>query len=73
MPRWELTPVNLLDTNWEAAREEAEKAFGVKTRFEPGGGIKAPPWKRPALVTAQIIQDGRYEEDGPTEILFPAL
>lgn len=87
MPLWELTPVDLLDTNWEAsshrgkvivraphekvARDEAEKAFGVKTRFEPGGGVKAPPWKRPALVTAAVIQDSRYEENGPTEILFP--
>lgn len=89
MPLWELTPVDLLDPNWEAsshrgkvivrapheevARDEAEKALGVKTRFEPGGGIKAPPWKRPDLVTAEIIHDDRYEEDGPTEILFPAL
>lgn len=89
MPLWELMPVDLLDTSWEAsshrgkvivrapreeaARGEAEKAFGIKTRFEPGGGVKAPPWKRPALVTAEIIQDGRYEEDGPTEIVFPAL
>ena len=89
MPLWELTPVDLLDPDWEAsshrgnvivrapreevARDEAEKAFGVKTRFEPGGGVKAPPWKRPTLVTAKIIQNDRYEEDGPTEIVFPAL
>lgn len=89
MPLWELTPVDLLDSNWEAsshrgkvivrapreavARDEAENAFGVKTRFEPGGGVKAPPWKRPAVVTAKIIQDDRYEENGPTAILFPAL
>lgn len=89
MPLWELTPVDPLDANWEAsshrgkvivrapreevARDEAEKAFGVKTRFEPGSGIKAPPWKRPTLVTAAITQDSRYEENGPTEILFPAL
>ena len=89
MPLWELTPVDLLDPNWEAsayqgrvvvraareevARDEAEKAFGVKTRFKPGTGIKAPPWKRPALVTAEIIQDPRYDEKGPNEILFPVL
>ena len=89
MPLWELTPVNLLDPDWEAsshrgrvvvrapreavARDEAEKAFGVKTRFEPGSGVKAPPWKRPSLVTAKIVQDDRYEETGPTEIVFPAL
>lgn len=89
MPLWELTPVDLLDPDWEAsshrgrvivrapheavARNEAEKAFGVKTRFKPGSGVKAPPWKRPTLVTAKIIQGDRYEEDGPTEIVFPAL
>ena len=89
MPLWELTPVDPLDPSWEAsshqgkvivrapreevARDEAEKAFGVKTRFKPGGGIKAPPWKRPKLVAAEIIRDNRYEENGPTEILFPAL
>ena len=87
MPLWELTPVDLLDPNWEAsahkgrvvvraldeaaARNEAEKAFGVKTRFKPGAGIKAPPWKRPALVKADVIRDEHYEEKGPTEILFP--
>lgn len=89
MPLWELIPVDLLDPNWEAsshqgrvvvraldedaARDEAEKAFGVKTRFKPGAGMKAPPWKRPALVKAEIIRDERYEEKGPTEILFPVL
>ena len=89
MPIWELTPVDPLDSNWEAsshqgrvvvralseeaARDQAERAFGVKTRFPPGGGVKAPPWKRPALVRAEIIQDARYDEKGPTEILFPVL
>lgn len=89
MPLWELIPVDLLDPNWEAsshqgrvvvralnedaARNEAEKAFGVKTRFKPGAGVKSPPWKRPALVKAEIIRDERYDEKGPAEILFPVL
>ena len=89
MPLWELVPVDPSDPNWEAssyrgrvvvraldeqrARDEAEKAFGVKTRFKPGAGVKAPPWKRPALVKAEIIRDERYEEKGPAEILFPVL
>ncbi len=87
MPLWELLPVDPRDPNWEAssyegrivvrapnenaARDEAERAFGVKTRFKPGAGVKAPPWKRPALVKAEIIHDDLYEEEGPTEILFP--
>ena len=82
-------PVELENGNWEAssyrgrvvvrapnedaARDEAEKAFGVKTRFQPGTGVKAPPWKRPALVKAAIIEDARYEDKGPTELLFPVL
>ena len=89
MPIWELTPIDPLDPNWEAsshqgrvivraldeaaARDQAETAFGVKTRFPPGAGVKAPPWKRPALVRAEIIRDARYEEDGPAGILFPVL
>jgi hypothetical protein len=39
----------------------------------PGGGVKAPPWKRPALVRAEIIRDAHYEESGPVAVLFPAL
>jgi hypothetical protein len=44
----------------------------VKTRFKPGAGITAPPWKRRALVTAAICTDARYAAEGPTEILYPA-
>jgi hypothetical protein len=35
--------------------------------------VTAPPWKRTALVKAEIIRDERYEEKGPTEVLFPPL
>ena len=62
MPLWKLQPLDLSDPNWEAsshrglvivrapdedsARDEARRAFGVKTRFSPGAGVTAPPWKR---------------------------
>jgi len=88
MPLWELSPVDLLDAAWEAssyrgkvivrardeaaAREAAARAFAVKTRFKPGVGITAPPWKRPALVKAAISKGDRYAAEGPTEILYPA-
>jgi hypothetical protein len=88
MPLWELSPVDLLDAAWEAssyrgkvivrardeqdARDAAERAFAVKTRFKPGAGITAPPWKRRALVTAAICTDARYAAEGPREILYPA-
>jgi hypothetical protein len=87
MPIWQLLPLDTMDPSWEAstyqgkvvvrarneetAREEAEKAFGVKTRFPPGAGVKAPPWKRPALVSAEVVDEPLYEPDGPTEILYP--
>jgi hypothetical protein len=89
MPLWKLQPLDLSDPNWEAsshralvivrapdeetAREEAERAFGVKTRFSPGKGVMVPPWKRASLVSAARIRDQRYEEDGPTEVLEPSF
>ena len=65
MTVWKLTPVDLLDSNWnasshrgevivrarseEAARALAADAFNVATRFSPGAGIQAPPWTRPLV------------------------
>ncbi len=57
----------------DAAREVAQKRFGVKTAFPPGQGVKAPPWRRGHLVRAQIIKDERYEPEGPTEVLLPTF
>lgn len=89
MTLWKLTPVDLKDPNWEAsshrgmaivradsedeAREVAEKAFGVKTRFNPGDGPRFPPWKRPNLVTAERTDDERFDADGPPELLYPPV
>jgi hypothetical protein len=56
-----------------AAREVAEAAFGVKTRFRPGAGILAPPWKRPELVAVERITDERFEPDGPSVVLSPSF
>lgn len=87
MPLWRLEPVDPLDRSWEAstyrgavivrarneavARATAAKAFDTKTRFSPGTGIKAPPWRRPELVTAEVIEDPLYDPKGPAEVLFP--
>lgn len=87
MPIWELKPLDDRDPNWEAssycgrvivrardentARAAAEQAFGVKTRFPPGEGVKAPPWKRAGLVSAEVLQDSQYDAEGPIEILYP--
>jgi hypothetical protein len=87
MPIWKLTPIDLDDPNWEAsshrgliivrapneasAREAAEKAFGVPTRFPPGKGMRVPPWMRSELVRAEIIDSPIYPAEGPTEVLEP--
>jgi len=89
MPIWRLEPCDLQDPNWEAsshrgpvvvrapsedtAREAAEKAFGVKTRFATGRGGHAPPWRRPQLVHARIIESAIYAADGPVEVLEPSF
>lgn len=89
MAVWRLIPLDLSDPNWEAsshrgavvvrapdeekAREAAQQAFGLKTRFKPKAGVLAPPWKRDALVRAEKIKDARYEPDGLTEVLDPSL
>ncbi len=89
MPVWRLVPVDLSDASWEAsshrgpavvraadetsARDAAEVAFGVSTRFPPGEGVKAPPWKRPNLVRVEMIDDPRYPAEGPGEVLEPSF
>jgi len=89
MPVWRLIPIDLEDPNWEAsshrglvvvrasseasARETAEAAFGVPTRFRPGKGMRVPPWMRSELVRAEIIDIALYPADGPTEVLEPSF
>jgi len=69
MSLWKLQPLDLSDPNWEAsshrgpvivrapdeqaARDEAQRAFGVKTRFSPGAAVRTPPWQRASLVAAE--------------------
>jgi hypothetical protein len=88
MPIWRLSPVNLADPNWEAsshraaalvrapseeaAREVAQGAFGVKTRFNLTGAV-ITPWKRPEMVRAERIRDDRFAPDGPAEVLSPSF
>jgi hypothetical protein len=87
MPLWQLEPLDDLAPDWQSssyrgkvivrardeadARDAAERAFGVKTRFALGRGIIAPPWKRSTLVSARVIEDPLYEVDGSTEVLYP--
>jgi hypothetical protein len=89
MPIWRLTPIDLEDPNWEAsshrglvvvrapseasAREAAEGAFGVPTRFPPGKGMRIPPWMRSELVHAEIIDSPIYSAEGTTEVLEPSF
>ena len=89
MPIWKLMPVNLRDPNWQASshrwlaivrtRNEADahafaaKAFDAKSQFGPGKGRRFPPWKRPALVKAERIEDKRCDSDGPPSVLEPSV
>ncbi len=89
MALWKLTPLDLLDPNGQAsshqgmaivrARDEADarataaKAFDAKTRFKPGESLKFPPWKRPALVRVERIEDPRYDSEGPSVVLEPSI
>jgi hypothetical protein len=89
MPIWKLSPIDLLDPNWEAsshrsvtivrapdeaaARAAAAEAFDVTTRFPPGAGMRVPPWTRATLVSAEQITDQRYDPEGPVQVLDPAF
>ena len=86
MPVWRLIPVDPDDPNSEGcasrigrgprnkpARETAEAAFGVATGFRPGKGMRIPPWMRPELVRAEMIDTPVYPVEGPTEVLEPSF
>jgi osmotically-inducible protein OsmY len=88
MALWRLSPVDLSDPNWEAsshrgaaivrapdektAREVAQSAFGVQTRFRRHLRLIAP-WTRAELVQADHIEDPRYDPDGPSSVLVPSF
>lgn len=89
MPIWRLEPCDPQDANWEGsshrgpvvvrapseaiARETAERAFGVKSGFPLGKGMHAPPWRRPQLVRARLIESPIYPAEGPVEVLEPSF
>jgi hypothetical protein len=86
---WKLTPVSTDDPMWQAsshrgplivrapdeesARAVAQKRFGVPTRFAPGTGLGAAPWKRPHLVVTEIVEQSRHDRKGPLEVLEPSF
>jgi osmotically-inducible protein OsmY len=88
MPVWRLSPVDLNDPNWEAsshrgaivvralneesAREVAQSAFGVKTRFKHRGPLTSP-WKRGELVRAERISGEGFDPKGPSAVLAPSF
>jgi osmotically-inducible protein OsmY len=88
MAIWQLSPVDLSDPNWEAsshrgsaivrapdektAREAAQSAFGVQTRFRHHPRLVSP-WMRAALVHASRIEDRRFDPEGPSGVLVPSF
>ncbi len=89
MGLFKLSPIDLMDPNWQAsshraaaivrARDEsaartiAAEAFDVRTGFQPGRGMRVPPWLRKELVRAERIEDSRWESSGPEEVLYPSF
>lgn len=89
MPLFKLSPADLTDPNWQAsshraaaivrasdesaARAIAAEAFDVSTGFQPGRGVRVPPWRRDELVHVERIEDPRWEADGPDEVLYPSF
>jgi hypothetical protein len=89
MAIWRLIPIDHLDPSWEAsshcgpvtvrapdetsARQTAEAAFGIKSRFVAGQGIKVPPWTRNQLVRAEVVDQPSYSAEGSTEVLEPTF
>ena len=89
MPLFKLSPADLSDPNWQAsshraaaivrARDEsaaraiAAKAFDVSIGFQPGRGVRVPPWRREKLVHVERIEDPRWEAEGPDEVLYPSF
>jgi osmotically-inducible protein OsmY len=88
MPIWQLSPVDLADPSWEAsshrgpaivrapdektARELAQAAFGVATRFRHHPRL-VPPWMRAELVYTSHIEDERFDPEGPSGVLVPSF
>jgi osmotically-inducible protein OsmY len=88
MAIWQLSPVDLSDPNWEAsshrgsaivrapdeksAREVAQSAFGVATRFRHHPRLIVP-WMRAELVHASHIEDQRFDPEGPSGVLVPSF
>jgi hypothetical protein len=56
----------------EQARSLASEAFDTTLApSSPGGKIATPLWRHPHAVRAEVIQDRRYEAEGPAVILEP--
>ena len=75
-PNWEASthkgPVIVRAPNEVAARKEANNKFGHAASKQPiGDPVRHPPWDHDSLVSAETINDERFEVEGPTEVLDP--
>ena len=87
MAIYELKPITLQSPHWEGstwkgrvivrapdeseARLAAAKAFTVARRRHPGQDSPHCPWTDNTLVSCVQLHDSEYDEDGPTEVLYP--
>jgi hypothetical protein len=56
----------------KTARELAQSAFGMATRFRHHPRL-VPPWTRAKLVHASHIEDQRFDPEGPRGVLVPSF
>ena len=89
MQIWRLTPRDVDDPSWQAsshrgvvwvrapderaAREEAQKAFGLKTRFPPETVARGLPWLEADMVRAEIKTNVRHDAEGAVGVLEPSF
>ncbi len=87
MPVWKLKPLDLSDHIWNAstvrqpvivraadeasARHLAYQTFWIAPEKPPGAPVPTPPWEDPAAVSAEQIDDPRFDENGPPAVLDP--
>ncbi len=75
-PNWEASthkgPVIVRAPNEVAARKEANNKFSCAANKQPiGDPVRHPPWDHVSLVSAETIDDERFEAEGPTKVLDP--
>ena len=89
MPIFSLTPLVLDNPNCEAsshrgraivrakneheARAVAAQVFDETAGCRRGEGVRLPPWIRPILDKAELVNDPRFDGEGAPAVLEPSV